>query len=178
MLLTGLAPELYWEDPAGEAKAALDEAIEIARRIGDEPRPRRGAEPAPVRPHRRRGASASRWPTELLEMAERAGADEMVVRSHAYRLNDMLELGDIAGVDRELEVYTRLAEKLRQPQHLWHIPLLRGMRATMDGRFDEAERAGRGGARRRPARRGAAVEPVLRDPDVRPAHAARDASTR
>ena len=63
----------------------------------------------------------------------------MVVRSHAYRLNNLLMLGDIDGVDRELDVYTRLAEKLRQPQHLWHIPLLRGMRATMDGRFEDAE---------------------------------------
>ena len=37
LLLTGLAQELYWQDPTGEAKAALDEAIEIARRVGDEP---------------------------------------------------------------------------------------------------------------------------------------------
>jgi eukaryotic-like serine/threonine-protein kinase len=138
LLLTGLAQELYWQDPTGEAKAALDEAIEVARRVGDEP----ALAAALSRRQFDLTANAAErleMATELLEIAERAGADEMVVRSHAYRLNNMLMLGDIAGVDRELEVYTRLAEKLRQPQHLWHIPLLRGMRATMDGRFADAE---------------------------------------
>jgi eukaryotic-like serine/threonine-protein kinase len=76
---------------------------------------------------------------ELLELAERAGDDDMVVRGHAYRLTDLLVLGDIAGVDRELEIYTRLAKRLRQPQHLWHVPLFRAMRAIMEGRFDDAE---------------------------------------
>ena len=138
-LLTGLAQELYWQDPTGEAKAALDEAIEIARRVGDEPTL------ALALSRRQFDLTANareriELADELLELAERAGADEMVVRSHAYRINNLLMLGDVAGVDRELEVYTRLAEKLRQPQHLWHIPLIRGMRATMDGRFEDAER--------------------------------------
>jgi class 3 adenylate cyclase/tetratricopeptide (TPR) repeat protein len=137
LLLTGLAQELYWKDPTGEAKAALDEAIEVARRVGDEP------VLAAALSRRQFDLTANaqerlEMATELLEIAERAGADEMVVRSHAYRLNNLLVLGDIDGVDRELDIYTRLAQKLRQPQHLWHIPLLRGMRANMDGRFEEA----------------------------------------
>ena len=48
-------------------------------------------------------------------------------------------LGDIPAVDRDLDTYVRLATELRQPSFLWHIPLLRGMRAMIDGRFEEAE---------------------------------------
>jgi class 3 adenylate cyclase len=139
LLLTGLAQELYWQDPTGRARAALDEAIDVARRVGDK---RALAQALGRRQFDLTADAAERleMATELLEIAEGAGADEMVLRSHAYRLNNMLVLGDIAGVDRELEIYTRLAEKLRQPQHLWHIPLLRGTRAVLDGRFDDAER--------------------------------------
>ena len=138
-LLTGLAQEIYWQDPTGEARQALDEAIAMARRVGDQ------AALAEALSRRQFDLTSNprerlELADELLEISERAGADEMVVRSHAYRLNNLLFLGDIDGVDRELEIYTRLAEKLRQPQHLWHIPVLRGMRAVLDGRFDDAER--------------------------------------
>jgi eukaryotic-like serine/threonine-protein kinase len=138
-LLTGLAQEIYWQDPTGEARQALDEAIAMARRVGDQ------AALAEALSRRQFDLTSNprerlELADELLEISERAGADEMVVRSHAYRLNNLLFLGDIEGVDRELEIYTRLAEKLRQPQHLWHIPVLRGMRAVLDGRFEEAEK--------------------------------------
>jgi class 3 adenylate cyclase len=138
-LLTGLAQEIYWQDPTGEARQALDEAIAMARRVGDQ------AALAEALSRRQFDLTSNprerlELADELLEISERAGADEMVVRSHAYRLNNLLFLGDIEGVDRELDIYTRLAEKLRQPQHLWHIPVLRGMRAVLDGRFDDAER--------------------------------------
>jgi eukaryotic-like serine/threonine-protein kinase len=62
-----------------------------------------------------------------------------VVRGHAYRLWSLLELGDIPGVDRELELYARLSDELRMPEHSWHIFVLRGMRAMLDGDVEEAE---------------------------------------
>ena len=78
--------------------------------------------------------------TEVLELARRVGDRELELRAYVLRLRDHLELGDIRAVDRDLDAYARLAEELRQPQHLWHVPLLRGMRAMIDGRFEEAER--------------------------------------
>ena len=54
-------------------------------------------------------------------------------------MRDHLELGDVAASDAEFDAYLRLAEGLRMPQHLWHIPLLRGMRAIIDGRLTDAE---------------------------------------
>ena len=138
LLLCGLATELYWDDPAGEAKRINEEAIAIARRI-DDPRAlaatlsRRQFE---VSPPEERLDSA----TELCELATKAGDQDLELRAHAYRLMDMLALGDVAGVDRELEIYARMAAESRQPQHLWHVPLMRATRAIMDGRFEDAER--------------------------------------
>ena len=84
---------------------------------------------------------------------------------HAYRLWSLLELGDIPAVDRELELYARLADELRMPEHIWHT-----YRAARDaGPARRRHRRGRaprrgGEAGRRP-RRAAARAAVLRDPD-------------
>jgi hypothetical protein len=37
-------------------------------------------------------------------------------------------------------VYARQAEELRMPEHTWHTYALRGMRALLDGKIEEAER--------------------------------------
>ncbi|MGH2991025.1 MAG: adenylate/guanylate cyclase domain-containing protein, partial [Solirubrobacterales bacterium] len=152
-LLGGLAQELYWRDPQGESAPLHREAVTIARRVGDS----RALASALARqtfvisatPEAARERLASS--EELLELAEQAGDRELAVRGRAYRLVALLDLGDAEGADRELDAYARLAGELRQPQHLWHVPLIRGMRATMAGRFDEAERlaeeARRGGER-------------------------------
>jgi class 3 adenylate cyclase len=78
--------------------------------------------------------------TEVLELARRVGDRELELRSHGILLRDHLQLGDIRAVDRELAAIERLAEEMRQPQHLWRVKLWRGMRALIDGRFEEAER--------------------------------------
>jgi class 3 adenylate cyclase/tetratricopeptide (TPR) repeat protein len=142
-LLTALATELYWEDPTAADKLTL-EALEMARQVGDD----RGIAQALARRQflagnepegaRRRLEEAD----ELLELAQRMSDPDLEVRVHAYRIRAYLELGEVAPADRSLADYERLAGKLRQPQHLWHVPLLRATRALMDGRFDEAERLG------------------------------------
>jgi eukaryotic-like serine/threonine-protein kinase len=152
-LLGGLAQELVWRDPQGEAAPLTREAVAIARRLGA-PRVLAAALAREMflmvttpDAARRRLANAD----EMLELAEQAGDRELAVRAHVYRLVGYLDLGDVARADLELDTYSRLAEDLRMPQHLWHVPLLRGMRASMDGRFADAERlaeeARRGGER-------------------------------
>ena len=141
-LLGGLCQEMIWRDPRGEAARLGREAVELARRL-DDPRTLASAlarqtfllAATPEAPRQRLDNS-----TELLRLAERARDRELAVRGHAYRLVALLELGDVAAADLELDAYSRLAEELRQPQHLWHVPVIRSMRATMAGRFDEAER--------------------------------------
>ncbi|HEX6116038.1 MAG TPA: AAA family ATPase [Solirubrobacterales bacterium] len=143
-LLSALAAEYYWEDPVGRAEPLSVEALELARRIGDD----EAIASALVRRQFVAGNSAEgvrqrlAEADEIFEIGRRTGDLELEVRAYAYRVRAFLELGDIAGVDRELAAYESLADRLRQPQHLWHVPLLRGTRALIDGRFGEAERLG------------------------------------
>ena len=141
-LLSGLSQELNWIDPAGRGLRVGLEAVEMARRIGDE----RALAQALIRRQflgevgpehtRRRMADCG----ELHEIAKRLGDLELELRAHVYRLRNRLELGDVPGYDADLAAFERLAGILRQPGYLWHVPLLRATRAMIDGRFDDAER--------------------------------------
>jgi predicted ATPase len=140
-LLSALAQELYWVDPQGQALPLSLEALEMARRVGD---PRATAAAlvrrqflSGVGPEATRERLAES--KELHDLAKGMGDLELELRSHAYRLRDHLELGDIAAVDRELKAYDRISNELRMPQHRWHAPLLRGMRALIEGRFADSE---------------------------------------
>jgi class 3 adenylate cyclase len=140
-LLAWLAQEHYWTDPQGRSADLYGEAIEMARRLGDDRTlaftlsRAQFIEVSPEAPQR--GIEASR---EILELARRVGDRELEMRAHVLSLRFHLDLGEIPAVDRDLEAYARIASELRQPQHLWHVPLLRGTRALIDGRFEDAER--------------------------------------
>ena len=67
--------------------------------------------------------------TELIEAAERAGDREYAIEGHGMRLIDLLELGDIEGVDREMPVYSRGAMTLREPNFLRYATIRHAMRA-------------------------------------------------
>jgi class 3 adenylate cyclase len=141
-LLSALAQEVYWVDAQGKAVPLSLEALEMARRIGDQ----RALAAALVRRQFAGavGPDATRErlveAKELHDLAKGMGDLELELRAHAYRLRDYLELGDIAAVDRELKAYDRISNELRMPQHRWHAPLLRGMRALIEGRFADSER--------------------------------------
>jgi class 3 adenylate cyclase/tetratricopeptide (TPR) repeat protein len=140
-LLGFMAQEHYWVDPQGRSAAFFDEATEMARRLGDERTLgwllSRGAFVRIDPDSARHGIEMN---NETHALAKRFGDRELELRSHVLRLRDYLQLGDIAAVDRDLAAYERLANELRQAQHLWHVPLLKGMRAIIDGRFADAER--------------------------------------
>ncbi len=139
-LLSGLAQSLYWVDPAGRSNDLGLEALEMARRVGDP-----GALAAALVRRQFIGVVAPdqvrrrlRESGELHDLGKRLGDRELELRAHLYRLSARLQLGDIGGVDFDLAAVERLALELRQPQWLWNIPLLRAMRALIDGRFDDA----------------------------------------
>ena len=141
-LLSAKSAEMYWVDnDVRESDRLVDEAIEIAREIEDPAALAAGLTrkifiPAGPDATRERLAIAD----EMVALGDSSGDREAVVRGHAYRLWSFLELGDIPAVDRELEIYARLADELRMPEHTWHTFALRGMRALLDGDMDKAER--------------------------------------
>ncbi len=141
-LLSGLAAQLYWIDPAGRSNELGLEALEMARRLDDT----ETLALALIRRQFTGGVGVAeaqrrlRESGELHDLAKRHDDLELELRAHVYRLRDRLELGDIVGVDADLTAFERLAGELRQPNYQWQIPLLRAMRALINGRFDDAER--------------------------------------
>jgi eukaryotic-like serine/threonine-protein kinase len=141
-LLSAKSAEMYWVDnDVSESERLVNEAIEIAREI-DEPTSLAAAlqrkvfiPSGPNAPRERLGMA-----DEMIELGEHCDDREVVLRGHAYRLWAFLELGEMPAVDRELEIYARLADELRMPEHIWHTFALRGMRVLLDGDMDAAER--------------------------------------
>lgn len=117
------------------------DAVEMARQL-DEPRAlayalaaRCDATAGPDHIDGRRAAA-----DEMIRLARRAGDRGMELLGRRNRVIALLEGGDIAGVDAEIESYEMVAGAIGQPLYQWYVPLWRGMRALMDGRL-EASRA-------------------------------------
>jgi DNA-binding SARP family transcriptional activator len=140
-LMARLAVELYWTDQIERRAALSAEAIEMARRL-DDPRSLLvalySAYWAACGPDTldERLANAD----EMIRLATEMRDLEMTFLGHHVRLRCLLERCDLEPVERELESITALAEGLRQPFYRWRTTCLRAVIATLQARFDEAER--------------------------------------
>jgi eukaryotic-like serine/threonine-protein kinase len=142
-LLAHLAMEMLFSGDVERRVALSREAIEMARRLGD-------ADALVTALH------CSHWALgapdmvddrlantrEMLDVAARSGDDEVAFLAHNARFHCFLELCDAQQITREIEAMSQLSERLRQPVYRWHTDCVRVIRATLDGRFDEAERLG------------------------------------
>src|SRR4051794_35348172 len=140
-LLARMSLELYY---AGEPELRLslsEEAVAIARRIGDL---RTLATCLDARHYAlwlpENVASRLEVAAELRRVAEETGDPELELQGAGWTIIDLMELGDIEGVDIQIAAASKLAEALHRPIWLWWTSLFRGARAQLDGRFDEAER--------------------------------------
>ena len=166
-LLARMSLELYY---AGEPELRLslsEEAMAIARRI-DDPRTlatcldaRHYALWLPENVEERLEVAA-----ELRRVAEQTGDPELELQGAGWTIIDLMELGDIDGVDIQIAAASKLAEALHRPIWLWWTSLFRGARAQLAGDFDEAERLDAGDAGDRPARAGRERAALLRAGDV------------
>jgi eukaryotic-like serine/threonine-protein kinase len=140
-VLARLAVEM-WGSHEIERRVALSrEAIAMARRLGD-------SEALVTALH------CSHWALcapdmvddrlantrEMLAVAAETRNQEIAFLAHNARFHCFLELGDAQGIGVEIEAMAQLAERMRQPTYRWHTECLRVIRATLDGRFDDAER--------------------------------------
>lgn len=138
MLLARLADEHYFSDHQERRVELAQQAVEMARRVGDPQAliaalgSRRSTMHRPEQVEER-----ARISTEIIQLAQ--GTNDRL-NGHYYLLIDQLEVGNVTEVAAEIEEISRLAEELRHPRHLWNAALARAMRAFLDGQFDDGER--------------------------------------
>jgi hypothetical protein len=139
-LLARLAAALQpAEDPEHPITLAR-EAIAMARRVGDEPT-RLEVLVAGTSAMLFFGEPRERLPldTELVAIATRAGDRLAVLRGLMRLVFDHLELGDLANADMAIEEYDDLSRAVGLPAFRWRAPVMRAMRAMMEGKHEAAE---------------------------------------
>ncbi|HEY3728364.1 MAG TPA: AAA family ATPase [Solirubrobacteraceae bacterium] len=139
-LLSCLCGALYYSDRREQMRRLSARATVIAAQLGD-PRAqamaaaaRRRAYWAPGHLERRLADS-----TQLLRAAREAGDIELTLQGHGWLVVDLMESGDPAAVDAQIEAFTAGANKLRQPLFLWNAAVWRAMRSLMAGHLDQAD---------------------------------------
>lgn len=140
-LLAHLALEMWsGNEPVEQRVAVSQQAIEMARRLGD-------SEALVTALHSRHWALTTpgmalerlAHTEEMLRVAKETVNREIEFLAHNARFHCFLELCDRRGMDAETQAMTEIAERLRQPFYRWHTVCLRTLRATLDGRFLDAE---------------------------------------
>ena len=140
-LLARLAGALR-DHPVAERRASLSqEAVEIARRLGDQATLAYALEGT---------YSALSWPRdtgswlamarELSELAAEVGDKEKAFAGHIHAFGAFMVRGDLRAAEAEFAALTALADELRQPAQMWALTMAQTTRASFKGRFDEAER--------------------------------------
>jgi DNA-binding SARP family transcriptional activator/tetratricopeptide (TPR) repeat protein len=139
-LLSRLCGAIYYSPERSRMTQLSEEAMRIADALGD---PEAAAH---ARAARRRAlwdptllAERLQTATEMLGFARTCGNLELQLHAHAWLVVDLLESGDRAAVEAQIEAFTTGAERLRQPLYLWQVAVWHAMRALLDGKLQDAE---------------------------------------
>ncbi len=140
VLMSQLSGARATPDTLPESRRLAEQALDLARRAGD-PASEARALAAMCDAMAGPGHAAERGDMEqrIVELGHAAGDRSLEVLGHRFRVVARLELGDFDAVDREIAAFERGVEYLRQPLLSWYIPIFRGMRALVRGRFEDAE---------------------------------------
>jgi DNA-binding SARP family transcriptional activator len=129
-------------DPERRASRAplTSEAVEIARRLGDQRTLAYALDGT---------YSALSWPrdtdkwremaAELLQLAEETGDSEKALFAHFHALGVSMIRGEVHAADAELELMREIAHELRQPSRIWVVLVAEAMRGIFAGEFEHAE---------------------------------------
>lgn len=140
-VLGRLAVALYFS-PFAERRAALSQqAVEMARRLGDA----QALATALMTRHFAiwgPGSAEERLAlaTELTRLGERMGNPDTTLEGRDWRIIDLLELGDVQAARVETEAFARFADELRVPRYGRHALLLRSAYAHLEGNYADSER--------------------------------------
>ena len=140
-LLACLCGAIYYSPERDRMLALSDEAMAIAVELGD-PEARAYACAARRRvlwdaPHLAERIEVS---TEMLTVAGQIGNLELQLQAHAWLVVDLLERGDRAAVDAQVEAFEAGANRLRQTLFGWNSLVFRAMRALLAGSLSDADR--------------------------------------
>jgi DNA-binding SARP family transcriptional activator len=141
-VLAKIAVELVYTGDAGGVRRRSDEALAMARRLGD---PSTLAAVLAPRYNTIRGDPGTlderlANTVELLDVA--AGIPDPSLRCEAWAWRGIaaLEAADVDTATRCFGVFDRLAAESRQPTALWYSTYMQASRALLAGLFDDAER--------------------------------------
>ena len=136
-----MATELYFSDRAEERAQLSEDAMAMARRLGDRATiaSTLSARLLILWGRRTRWSACRSRPTSSPRARRRAIASSSCAGTCGGS-SSLMELGDWVGTDIELSIHARLAGELRDPLHLWYVPLFQANRAMLEGRLDDAER--------------------------------------
>jgi len=139
--LARLAQWLYYMSPRPERAALCDEALRIARAIGE---PSTMATVLVARCWALEGPEdlegQLETATAVIELGESLGDQEVVLQGLKCRLHRLFERGDVDGAAAVANETKQLASALRQPEYLRLATMWEGMTAGTQGRFDDADR--------------------------------------
>lgn len=140
-LLARLATALYWSDQVERRYALAEEAIDIARRVGDPATLATVLSDAHIATWDPESVERSLpWASEICALSERVGDPDLALHAQSWRIGLLLELDDISGVDQSIQAFARLATDRHHALSQCYVPLHRSMRALMEGRFADVER--------------------------------------
>ena len=124
-------------EPEKHRIALAEEAVRTARQAGD---------PATLGPalaalcDARPGPDHCRdrldWSTQIVTTARDLRDPVLELLGRRLRLVALMETGEFAGADAEAVAYETAVRPLRRPLYAWYVPLWRGARALMEGRYD------------------------------------------
>ena len=136
-----LVRALLYANAEAEARVQVAQSIAMAREVGDPEVLARnisnlfnffwGPESTDELLHRA---------TEMVAAAQQSGNLEVVHEAYAWQLALRLELGDIAGVEADMEGMTRIDARVRQRTYSIQVLGYRIMLALMRGEFADAEK--------------------------------------
>jgi len=143
-LLARLAIELSFSEERERRARVSEEAVEIARRVGDMSAlglalvARHWSLWGPQNVQERLQAA-----NDLLGLAQSSGDERLAMQGHRWRMIDLLELGEIDAVDVEIDAYTQIALGRRRVADAVYVHMYRAMRFLLAGDFDRADEESR-----------------------------------
>ncbi len=137
-VMSRLAASLYFTPDQQRLLKLAQEALAMARRIGDD-----NSIAYALWSYyfsiwfREPGADWLSIAQEMVELAERSGDVQREMLARGLLVKSHLNYGDRAALERAREDYGRRAAELRQPQFQWQHGVHEAMVAIMEGRFQE-----------------------------------------